>query len=70
MTSSEERTSAEFEGYRIERSRNLSVSSSRLLVAKGDLRPADSHNNAGGVDGAAVVVVDDRRGSDWRGGLC
>ena len=35
MTSSEERTSAEAEGYR-----NPSVSSSRFLVAKGDFRPA------------------------------
>ena len=49
MTSSEERTSAEAEGYRIERSlmdcvappfHNPSVSSSRFLVAKGDFRPA------------------------------
>ena len=51
MTSSEERTSAEAEGYRIERAlmdcvapprrgggRNPSVSSSRFLVAKGDFR--------------------------------
>ena len=53
MTSSAERTSAEAEGYRIERSlmdcvapaskggrRNPSVSSSKFSVAKGDFRPA------------------------------